>query len=125
MPFILFEIELPANNNDAYVEQEYIYNNRQLYVDRINLSVAYQAMRDNLILLYIIIKSNYLKTNHLIILSFSRFFPIKAEQLAQESIIKSFDLKQATLSLPNLLQEQSHISILIFRYLQTILNIFP
>merc|ERR1712241_761882 len=35
-------------------------------------------------------------------------------------IIKSFDLKQATtwslaLSLPNLLQEQSHISILIFR----------
>ena len=103
----------------------YIYNNSQLYVDRINRSVAYQAMRDNWILLYIIIKNNYRKTNHLIIFVVFAIFPIKAEQLAQESIIKSFDLKQATLSLSNLLQEQSHISILIFRYLQTILNIFP
>ena len=82
-------------------------------------------MRVNHILLYTRIRNNYRKTNHLIIFVVIAIFPIKAEQLAQESIIKSFDLKQATTwslapSLPNLLQEQSHISILIFRYLQRI-----
>ena len=73
MPFILFEISVHATNNDAYVVYEYIYNNSQLYIDRIYFSAAYQAMRDNRILLYTIIKNNYRKTNHLFICCFRDF----------------------------------------------------
>ena len=74
MLLIPIQILVHATNNDAYVEYEYIYNKSQLYIHRIHLSAAYQAMRDNRILLYTPIKNNYRKTNHLIILLFSRFF---------------------------------------------------
>ena len=59
-------------------KNEYIYNKSQLYIHRIHLSAAYQAMRDNRILLYTPIKNNYRKTNHLIILFFVRHFSYKS-----------------------------------------------